>query len=398
MRDLLFLAHRIPFPPDKGDKIRAWHMLERLSRSHRIHLGCFIDDPADRMHIPALRAMCADAAFFDIVPRNQRMLASLRMRPGRPLTTGYFHDARLRRWVAGKLAAGIGRAFVFCSAMAPYLMGTGPVHRVLDMVDVDSEKWRAYATGAGWPVRAIWKREARTLLAFERQAARCFHRTLLVSEPEADCLRTLAPESAERIGAMENGVDLEHFSPAHVFPDPHPPVGQHIVFTGTMDYRPNVAAVTWFAAEVMPRLHARGIPAHFTVVGANPAADVLRLASDTVRVTGRVIDVRPYVAHAALVVAPLTIARGIQNKVLEAMAMARPVVASPEAAEGVRAQPGRDLLVASGADAMADVVGAVLAGRHPTVGNAARRAMVDGYAWSNTLAALDGLFTGTGPT
>ena len=165
-----------------------------------------------------------------------------------------------------------------------------------------------------------------------------------------------------------------------------------------MDYRPNVTAVTWFAAEVMPRLHARGIPAHFTVVGANPAADVLRLASDTVRVTGRVIDVRPYVAHAALVVAPLTIARGIQNKVLEAMAMARPVVASPEAAEGVRAQPGRDLLVASGADAMADVVGAVLAGRHPTVGNAARRAMVDGYAWSNTLAALDGLFTGTGPT
>ena len=225
MRDLLFLAHRIPFPPDKGDKIRAWHMLERLSRSHRIHLGCFIDDPADRMHIPALRAMCADAAFFDIVPRNQRMLASLRMRPGRPLTTGYFHDARLRRWVAGKLAAGIGRAFVFCSAMAPYLMGTGPVHRVLDMVDVDSEKWRAYATGAGWPVRAIWKREARTLLAFERQAARCFHRTLLVSEPEADCLRTLAPESAERIGAMENGVDLEHFSPAHVFPDPHPRLG-----------------------------------------------------------------------------------------------------------------------------------------------------------------------------
>ena len=398
MRDLLFLAHRIPFPPDKGDKIRAWHMLERLSRTHRIHLGCFIDDPADRAHIPAVRAVCADAAFFDIVPRRQRLLASLRMRPGQPLTTGYFHDARLRRWVSEKLAAGIGRAFVFCSAMAPYLMGTGPLHRVLDMVDVDSEKWRAYATSAQWPVRAIWTREARTLLAFERRAARYFHRTLLVSQPEADCFRTLAPDSAGRIGAMENGVDLDHFSPAHVFPDPHAPVGRHIVFTGTMDYRPNVAAVTWFAAEVMPRLHARGIPARFTVVGANPAPDVLRLASDTVRVTGRVSDVRPFVACAELVVAPLTIARGIQNKVLEAMAMARPVVASPEAAEGVRAQPGRDLLVASGADATADAVGAVLAGRHPTVGIAARRAMVEGYAWSNTLAGLDGLFSGTGMT
>ena len=356
MRDLLFLSHRIPYPPDKGEKIRAWHFFLRLARTHRMHLGCFLDDPADRAHVAELRRHCADLKIIEIDRTRQKLLSVLRVRPGRPLTLGYFADAGLRGWTRQKIAGGIDRAFVYCSAMAPYLMGAAGVRRVLDMVDIDSAKWGEYAARAPWPARAVWAREARTLLAFERAAAQDFDRTLFVSEAEADAFHRLAPESASRVGWMDNGVDLETFSPAHAFPAPF--AGTSIVFTGTMDYWPNVDAVTWFADAVLPAVHARHPGATFVIVGANPAPAVRKLADRrNIVVTGRVADVRPYLAHAALVVAPLRIARGIQNKVLEAMAMGRPVLATPQAFEGLRAVPGRDLLVGADAAALAALAG-----------------------------------------
>ncbi len=391
MRDLLFLSHRIPYPPDKGEKIRAWHCLLRLARTHRIHLGCFLDDPADRVHLETLRAHCADLRVVDIDRRRQTLLSVPRARPGRPLTLGYFADAGLRAWVQAKIAGGIDRAFVHCSAMAPYLMGAAGVSRVLDMVDVDSAKWADYAAGAAWPARAVWAREARTLLAFERAAARDFDRALFVSAAEAEAFRRLAPEVAGRIGAIDNGVDLDKFSPAHRFAAPLPDAAPYAVFTGTMDYWPNVDAVVWFADAVLPALRARGVG--FVVAGANPAPAVRKLAERPgIVVTGRVADVRPYVAHAALAVAPLRIARGTQNKILEAMAMARPVLATPQAFAGLRAVPGRDLLVGADAAALATLAAEVLDGRHPGLGAAGRAAVERDYAWEATLAPLDDLF------
>jgi sugar transferase (PEP-CTERM/EpsH1 system associated) len=390
MRDLLFLSHRIPYPPDKGEKIRAWHFFLRLARTHRMHLGCFLDDPADRAHVDALRAHCADLKIIEIDRTRQKLLSLLRARPGKPLTLGYFADTGLRDWIEKKIAGGISESFVYCSAMAPYLMGAHGVRRVLDMVDIDSAKWGEYAARARWPARAVWAREARTLLAFERAAAKDFDRSLFVSQAEAAAFHHLAPETAARVGWMDNGVDLEVFSPVHVFPAPLQ--GPTIVFTGTMDYWPNVDAVTWFADAVLPAIRARRPDATFVVVGANPAPAVQKLAErQNIVVTGRVPDVRPYVAHAALVVAPLRIARGTQNKVLEAMAMARPVLATPQAFEGLRATPGRDLLVGADAASLAALATDVLAGRHPALGAAGRALVEQAYAWDATLAGLDAL-------
>ena len=403
MRDLLFLSHRIPYPPDKGEKIRAWHMLEALARSHDIHLGCFIDDPADWAHLAHMRTVCKDVACFAIRPGPRRLRALARLSPGRPLSLDYFDDRRLRGWVAQKLGAGIDRVFVYCSAMAPYVMEAGvmeaggpALRRVLDMVDVDSAKWRDYAAKARGPARLVWSREARTLQAFERRAALAFDRTLFVSQAEADCFADLAPECRDRVGFLDNGVDLQYFSPDLRWPTPFAAGPRHLVFTGTMDYRPNVDAVGWFVQAVMPLLRAEGWPVELSIVGANPAAAVRKLAGPDVHVTGRVADVRPFLANAALAIAPLRIARGIQNKVLEAMAMGRPVVASPPAFDGVRATPGRDLLVADGAAATAARIGEVLRGEHPGLGQAARRAMELGHAWDVTLAGLPALF-GAGP-
>ncbi len=387
----LFLAHRIPYPPDKGEKIRAWNVFAHLARRHRMHLGCFIDDPADRAHVPMLRAACADLLCLDLDPRRQKLRALGGLRPGRPLTRDYFRDARMQHWVEATLAHGIDRVFVFSSGMAGYVMDIDRPGMVLDMVDVDSEKFTEYARRAAWPARLVWAREGRTLLRFERQAAAHFARTLFVSHDEADRFATLAPEVAGRIDWVENGVDLDRFAPGLDLPSPFPDAAPRIVFTGTMDYWPNADGVAWFVQAVMPLLRARTPAPQFCIVGANPAPEVLRLAGPRVQVTGRVADVRPYVAHAGVVVAPLRIARGIQNKVLEAMAMARPVVATPQAFEGVHAEPGRDLLVGADAAAMAALVDQVLDGAYPALGTAARQAMQRGHAWSATLRRLDEL-------
>ncbi|MBR0670170.1 TIGR03087 family PEP-CTERM/XrtA system glycosyltransferase [Neoroseomonas soli] len=391
-RRLLFLAHRIPYPPDKGDKIRAWHMLDHLAETWEVDLGCLVDDPADLAHLPVLEARCATVRHARLTGAARRLRAMAALRPGRPLSLGWFHEPGLYRWVREGLASGrYDAVLAYSSTMAAYVVGAPKgAALVLDMVDVDSEKWRAYAATTEGPMRHVWAREARTLLAFERRAALAFDRTILVSPDEAAHFAALAPGAADRIDWVENGVDLRHFDAALELPSPFEGGRPAIVFTGTMDYRPNVEAVRFFADHVMPRLAGLDPAPVFHVVGANPAPSVRALAArGDVRVTGRVPDVRPYLAHAAVAVAPLGIARGIQNKVLEAMAMARPVVASPQAFEGVRAVAGRDLLVADGAEAMAAAVAAVLRGEHPAMGSVARVAVARGHDWGATLSRLD---------
>ena len=393
MRELLFLSHRIPYPPDKGDKIRALHLLEHLAASFAIHLGCLADDPADLAYVPELRARTASLACFPLDRHRARLRSVASLGRGCPLSLGYFHDRRLAAWVGETLARRpIAQIFVFCSAMAPYVMEVPRLPRILDMVDMDSQKFAAYAGQANLPMRFVFSREARTLFAFERRCVRHFDRTLFVSPAEEECFLALAPECAGRTAWVENGVDLEHFSPQQRFASPFAGPEPAIVFTGTMDYRPNIEAVQWFADAVLPRLAARSRPPSFHIVGAHPATAVQALAARPgIRVTGRVPDTRPYLAHAALVVAPLRIGRGIQNKVLEAMAMGRPVLASPAALEGIRARPGQDILMAEDADETARVAAGVLDGRYQDIGDAARRAVAHGHDWERTLARLDAL-------
>jgi sugar transferase (PEP-CTERM/EpsH1 system associated) len=394
MRDLLFLSHRVPYPPDKGDKIRAWHMFRHLAQTHRMHLGCFIDDPADWQHLPTLQAMCADLACFPLDPRRARLKALLRLRPGQPLSLGYFHDRRLQGWVDAKLAdPAIERVFVFSSSVAHYAMHAAAKTRVLDFVDVDSTKWTTYAAQARMPMRAVWAREGRTLLAFERRAAASYDHSLFVSEHECQHFLGLAPEAADRTGWVSNGVDLTYFSPDLTFPPPFQPSGADLVFTARMDYRPNIDAAVWFAGLVLPVLRARRPAARFWIVGAAPTPEVRRLAAlPGVQVTGRVPDTRPYIAAADVVVAPLRIARGIQNKILEAMAMGRPVVATPEAFAGVRADPGQAILLSSQVDDTVKNILDVLDGRHPMLGAAGRCAVEAAHRWEVTLRPLDRLF------
>ncbi|HKS88883.1 MAG TPA: glycosyl transferase, partial [Stellaceae bacterium] len=236
MPDLLFLSHRLPYPPDKGEKIRAWHLLAHLAERYRVHLGCLIDDPLDRDRLGELRRVCASVGAFPVSPAAQKLRALAGLRRGRPLTVDVFFHPGLTRWVDSLLAARkIDVVFAYSSPMARYAAGRPAPLSILDMVDVDSEKWRHYAERRSWPLRALYRREAATLLAFERRAAATFDMTLFVSEAETGRFAALAPECAGRIGWLDNGVDFERFSPDRDYRRPFPAGTVNLVFTGTMD-------------------------------------------------------------------------------------------------------------------------------------------------------------------
>jgi sugar transferase (PEP-CTERM/EpsH1 system associated) len=277
--------------------------------------------------------------------------------------------------------------------MAQYALETRRSRILVDFVDVDSEKWAAYAATKRFPFRQIYGREACQLLRFDRAVAAKANTSIFVSEAEADLFRVRAPESREKVVAISNGVDFTYFSPENAGEKPHFPEGPNIVFTGQMDYWPNVDAVVWFSDSVLPTIREKFPGATFYIVGAHPSAAVQALASRPgIVVTGRVSDVRPYIAHADVVVAPLRIGRGIQNKVLEGMAMARPVVATPQALEGIDARPGSHVLLAKDIDGFISCVERIL---DPllakAVGVAARERVLQRYDWSNSLAKYDRL-------
>jgi len=397
---LLFLSHRIPYPPNKGDKIRSFHLLEYLARRYRVHLGTFVDDPEDWQHLSALDRWCESRMVRPLHPGRARLKSLAGLATGEPLTLPYYRDGRLSAWVHRVLEEQeVGHVLIYSSAMAQYLLGEegwrGRV--VMDLVDVDSDKWRQYAQSRSWPMSWIYRREAERLLRFERAAGAAFDATLLVSEEEAALFRRLAPEAAPRVHALRNGVDLAWFDPAVEHPSPYEGPGPHLVFTGAMDYWPNVDAVAWFVEEVMPRLRAGFPRLEFHVVGSRPTERVRELAGEPgVQVTGAVPDIRPWIAHADAAVAPMRIARGIQNKVLEAMAMARPVVVSPMGAEGIEAEAGRELLVAESGEAFAGALAGLLRDgkRAAALGRAARERVVAEYGWERTLPLLDRWFPG----
>jgi sugar transferase (PEP-CTERM/EpsH1 system associated) len=392
--NVLFLCHRIPFPPDKGEKIRAYHMLAHLAKAHTVHLGAFVDDLADMRHAGTLRGMIGGECLLVPLGPAARMKMATAMARGAPLSASYFASGRLARWVDRILQEhDIDRAVVFSTAMAPYLLGRRDFDHenvIFDMVDVDSDKWRQYAATAAGLRAWIYHREMRTLFALERKAAAAFGATLLVSRHETETFAQLAPESVERLYSVPNGVDLEFFAPDCVYPNPFGANEIPIVMTGTMDYRPNVEGAIWFAQTVLPLIRAARPEARLYVVGARPSASVKSLAASDVVITGKVDDVRLYLAHASAVVAPLRLARGLPNKVLEGMAMARPVIATSPAVQALDVSSGSELWISDEPAAFARTV--IDALKSPAVVAAnGRRYVEQNHDWTRNLVALDRL-------
>jgi sugar transferase (PEP-CTERM/EpsH1 system associated) len=392
--EVLFLAHRLPFPPDRGDKIRSHHILKALAELAPVHVGCFADRAADRVHAHELAAL---AATHCVVDRDKPLaLAGLEaMVRGEPVSLAAFRHRALTKFVARTLhERPVDTIVVFSGQMGQYVPPGWDGRLIVDLVDVDSAKFASYAAEALGTRRWLYVREDRLLRAEEERLARIADRTLLVSEAEAALLRSrLSDPAAARLVALGNGVDFAAFDPVTIAPRPELAAtpGPHLVFTGQMDYPPNVAAARRVATAILPRIREVHPAAQFHVVGRAPPAGLRALdGRHGVRVWGEVPAVQPFLAAAAIVLAPLTIARGVQNKVLEAMAMARPVLLTPDAAAGVGAKDGIHFAVEDGDEALASRALALLGdGAAATaLGNAARRFVVENLSWPAMLAPL----------
>lgn len=395
VKDILFLTQRIPYPPDKGDKIRSFHILQHLAKDHRIHLGCFVDDPYDMRYLPELSKYCASVLCLPIVKPLALLSGAANLARGRSLSQGYFHQRRMSRWVSSAIErADIRDIFVYCSSMAPYAFPfLGGRRVVMDMVDVDSEKWRAYGAGAAWPLNVLYTREADALLALETKSVLAFDHTFLAGSTEARLLLERAPQCAGRVSDFQNGVDTAYFDPKLEFENPYSDGVQAVTFTGAMDYEPNIQAVIWFARNAFPELRRQHPQSEFWIVGSNPAPSVKTLVEVSgVRVVGRVPDMRPYLRYAACIVTPLQIARGVQNKVLEAMAMDRTVVATRQAWQGLTAVPGKELFLAETPEDFTATVSAVLEGKIEASG--ARQRILADHSWVRNLEILGAEFDG----
>lgn len=364
-----------------------------------VHVAAFADHEEDRaLAQPVLDRLCRTSHIE--VRTASRVGAAMRTVPQlQPLSLGLFGSAAMAAHVDMILSVRpISHIVAFSCQMAQFVPARFAGRFIMDFVDVDSAKFSAYARddAALSPMRYVHAYEGWRLAAWEKAVAERANLSLFVSEAEASLFRQRSGLDESRVRALENGIDLDHFRPGCV---DVPAEGEAplIVFTGQMDYRPNIEAVTGFVRDTLPLILASHPDARFAIVGRAPTPEVWALGGHPrVIVTGEVPDTRPWLAAADVVVAPLTVARGVQNKLLEAMAMGRPVVSSPAAAEGIDAKAGLELRVAAGARETADAIAALIddPAAANAMGQAARARMEARYGWEATLGPLKAMMAG----
>lgn len=384
---ILMLAHRIPYPPHTGDKVRAYHVARHLARHHDVTLGFLVDDGNDLAGLGAMRQVVGDLEYARLWKPWSVLKGLGAMATGRSLSLAYFGSRRLATSLAARVdREGYDLVYASSTPVARYVRGLGiPV--IMDFVDVDSDKWMQFGEKVSAPRSWLYRAEGRRLQACEADIAEWASLCVLATTAEETMLKSFAPWA--RTAVVPNGVDLEYCAPVVTEPE-HPT----ILFTGAMDYLPNVDAVRYFCADIFPRVR-RSIPdARFLIVGLDPSAPVRRLAQiPGVVVTGAVPDVRPYYERAAVCVAPLRMGRGVQNKVIQGMAMGRPVVASTLAGRGLAAETGKHLHIESDAAAFAHRVVELL--RDPAerraLGKRARTFVEANHAWDSSLSRIDEL-------
>lgn len=403
--NILYLAHRIPYPPNKGDKIRSFNQVRCLAQKHRVDLLCLADNPADLQYQTDLAAICDRVAVFPLLAYRAKVRGAMALLVGKSLSSRYFYDGGMQalcnQWLAER---DYDAVVCFSSSMAEYVFHSGLLagsrrpKLVMDFCDVDSDKWGQYAEQAQFPLKTLYRLEHQRLAAYEQRIQREFDHSILVSADEAALFRKICPE-AEDLNVIPNGVDHTFFSNAAIAERPaafDSGDAPAIVFTGAMDYNVNVTGVLWFVREVWPLLRSEHPELTFYIVGSHPAEEIIELAGlDGITVTGFVEDIRDYYRMATLCVAPLHLGRGVQNKVLEAMAMEKAVVTTTRANAGVQGTDGEQLLVADTAGDFSAAIEKLLADAplRLRLGQAARDYVTMKFDWERNMEQFERLLS-----
>jgi sugar transferase (PEP-CTERM/EpsH1 system associated) len=340
--NILYICHKVPYPPNRGGKIRSFNMIRHLSQKHSVVVASLAHSERELQESAGLSDYC-ESVIVDVVPDKVRWMQAVKALPtAMPSSAAYFSSKRLHRRIQEKTRQmKFDVVFVHCAFVAEYALNVDARLKILDYGDLDSAKWAEYSTSKPFPLSAGYWLEAKKLRRYERNLISHFDRCTVTTEGEREEFMTLGvPKSCT---VIPNGVDTTYFSKKEKADFD----GSAVVFLGRMDYFPNIDGVCYFVERVLPLIRQSMPDVEFRIIGSNPSKRVLALSQHPgVVVTGHVPDVRCYLQDAALSVAPLRIARGTQNKILESMAMGIPVVATPCAAKGICAVPGRDLLVA----------------------------------------------------
>jgi sugar transferase (PEP-CTERM/EpsH1 system associated) len=401
MSNVLYLVHRIPFPPNKGDKIRSFNILRDLSRKHDVYLAAFIDDTEDWQHVERLERYCAELFLRPVGGWRSRVSAISAMLRGQSLSVGFYKDRAMQEWVSSVVESkDISSVIAFSSTVAQYLPSPnkGDLALIADFVDLDSDKWRQYSRRSWWPKSMIYAYEAAALKRWEQYVLERVNAVTLVSDEERRLMLQDDASMGSKVHVVRNGVDTDYFDPDGDLENPYHPGTSNVVFTGAMDYYANIESVTWFVESVWPGIRARRTDAYFWIVGSNPTRGVLALSSiPGVTVTGRVADIRPYLKFADVAVAPLRLARGIQNKVLEALAMNVPIVAAPQALQGLDENPPSSVAVAGEPDEFASAVLRYLESGSRTTGERGRTYVAEHFDWRTNLSKFGDLASSLRP-
>lgn len=392
---LLFLCHRIPYPPNKGDKIRSFNILKKLSEIYDVHLACFIDDPFDRQYVSTLEEYCASVCALDQNKTLAKIKGMQAFVTGQAITLPYYASREMMHWVRRTYHSHqIQKIFIYSSSMAQYCDADefNNAIKVIDFVDIDSDKWRQYAEKKTGIAKWVFHREFIKLAQYEARIANQFQHSLFVSPDEAEMFKSLQPyEVHDKIHGLLNGVDIEFFDPQAPMDPEDTPNTPYIVFTGAMDYWANVESVVWFAKHCWPTIKKTSPDCLFYIVGGNPSNEVKQLAElEGIVVTGRVHDIRPYIVNARCVVAPMQIARGIQNKVLEAMSLNKAVVCTTMAMEGINAPASETVVITDDANEFSTACVSLLSNENNSMN---RQWITEHFTWQAILADVNKYFT-----
>ena len=399
MNTILYISHRIPYPPNKGDKIRTFNEIRYLSKKFKIDLVSFADNPADMKHVEDLKSYCRNVFIYPLSPLKGKIKGFQRLASGRTISEGYFFNAAASRKV-GELIGRYDYKAIFCfsSPTAEYVIKNFFLidkkrikpRLIMDFCDVDSVKWGQYSKTTNFPLNWIYKTESKRLLAYEKKINKMFDASVFVSQNETQLFKMLFPE-AINLFSVSNGVDTKYFSSNQNRKTSNK---KKMMFAGAMDYYANIEGVTWFCKEILPHIKKRIPELEFYIVGNNPSSEIKALENNHITVTGFVEDIRAYYAKADLCVIPLRIARGIQNKLLEAMAMSKPVVTTTVAFSGIGAKAGKHLLLADEASFFVESACKLLENpkKATAIGLEARAFVETEFSWNAKLRELDKLF------
>lgn len=377
---LLYLIHSCPYPPHKGDRIRSFNILKYLSGQYNVKLVYPSFSSEDVLNAKKLEKYCTSVHTVQLNPLLAKLRCCLGLFTPTPLTIWYFYSRKLLSIVE---KIDFDMVLVDCSSMATYVLNSNK-SKIIDFVDVDYDKWRIYSERSRFPLSFIYSKEYKKLRKFENKISNIFDHCFVVSENEKNLLL-----NTNNVSVVRNGIDLGFFSYEKTYKN------DTLIFSGAMNYFANIDGVMYFHNEILPLIKKQVDNVQFIIAGMNPPKQIRRLVSDEVLVTGYVPDMRKYIAQAAVCVVPLRIAKGIQNKVLEAMAMEVPVVATTAANGGIGARDGKEIMVADSPVAFAQATVALL--RNPALRQEitanAKEFVLHHFRWETNLATLDDVIT-----